>query len=433
MSEHRTTFHRRVQRGIPTEYRWAVWRAAMNVDARAIPGIYQHMVQVESQWQRVVEIDISRTFPDMPLFDKEQQHSLLRILHAYANYNPDVGYCQGMNFVAGLLMYVSMNEDFGETPRLEKEEEAFWLLVCLMEDGGLSGFYKRHFPLLRRYLWAFDELLVEHLPELHDHFNREHVQHAVYLHQWFLTLYINCLPRPMVLVFWDVIVCSGLELILPMTVSLLKVHKDTLLSLEFEDMIRFFKAMRLCEDPNCNAEAIACSVVAGGSTVTIPQRVLERLQAPLVCNEFDGDASPMSPMERGPPADIAATSRRAVSATDGSSSFGLAASYLNRLSSRNFSVPTFGDLGRVELPQGVLSWWEDARESLEKAAETATCGTTMGVGGRTAFPGSDCESPAMRPPEPGPPPRMQPLSPAAARQGDSDDTPRVSQQNLPGL
>merc|ERR1719188_2545062 len=116
------------------------------------PGVYQEHLQVENQWTRLIEIDIPRTFPDIPLFDKEQQFSLLRILNGFANFDPVVGYCQGMNFLAGLLLLVAQNGDFRESPKLEREEEAFWMLICLMSDFGLSGFYRRHFPLLRRYL-----------------------------------------------------------------------------------------------------------------------------------------------------------------------------------------------------------------------------------------------------------------------------------------
>ena len=39
-----------------------------------------------------------------------------------------------------------------------------------------------------RYLWAFDELVAASLPELHEHFCKENLQHSVYLHQWFLPL-----------------------------------------------------------------------------------------------------------------------------------------------------------------------------------------------------------------------------------------------------
>ena len=46
------------------------------------------------------------------------QAALRRVLRAYSYFDPEVGYCQGMNFIAGMFL------------TLMTEEEAFWLLVC---------------------------------------------------------------------------------------------------------------------------------------------------------------------------------------------------------------------------------------------------------------------------------------------------------------
>jgi hypothetical protein len=46
------------------------------------------------------------------------QAALRRVLRAYSVYDRDVGYCQGMNFIAGMFL------------TFMSEEEAFWLLVC---------------------------------------------------------------------------------------------------------------------------------------------------------------------------------------------------------------------------------------------------------------------------------------------------------------
>lgn len=337
------------------EYRWEVWKAALKMEDSMTPGRYQELLQVENQWTRLIEIDIPRTFPEMPLFDKEQQQSLLRILHAYTNLNPDVGYCQGMNFVGGLLLLVAQKGDFRQIPQPQKEEEAFWMFVCLMNmDAGmlkLQGFYRRRFPLLRKYLWAFDELVAAELPDLQEHFLQENVEHAVYLHQWFLTLFINCLPMPMVLVFWDVIVCSGLERILTITVALLKALKEVLLSMQFEDIIRFFKTLRAGEK-ECNSAAIGQLVVSRGSSIGMPDHVAAELKAPL----------------RTSPRSSSRTLSDDGDEPEGSTGADAAsAGGLDGIDEAPHTVlgnyfKQFGDL-----PQGVLSWWEEAKDNLQRA------------------------------------------------------------------
>jgi Rab-GTPase-TBC domain len=54
---------------------------------------------------------------DHPTTTPGGQTALRRVLRAYSYYDPEVGYCQGMNFIAGMFL------------TLMSEEEAFWLLV----------------------------------------------------------------------------------------------------------------------------------------------------------------------------------------------------------------------------------------------------------------------------------------------------------------
>ena len=53
------------------------------------------------------------------------------MLSAYSVYNPEVGYCQGMNFVAALLLLTA------------SEEDVFWMLVTLVGDVLPRRFYDR--------------------------------------------------------------------------------------------------------------------------------------------------------------------------------------------------------------------------------------------------------------------------------------------------
>lgn len=57
--------------------------------------------------------------------------SLQRVLRAYAVYDTEVGYCQGMNFLAGLLLTYMPNEAC-----------AFGGLVVLMQERKLRELYK---------------------------------------------------------------------------------------------------------------------------------------------------------------------------------------------------------------------------------------------------------------------------------------------------
>ena len=64
-------------------------------------------VSPDATFRRVrkqIDKDLPRTFPGHPLLDGIGRDALRRVLCAYALHNPAVGYCQGMNFLAALLL-----------------------------------------------------------------------------------------------------------------------------------------------------------------------------------------------------------------------------------------------------------------------------------------------------------------------------------------
>jgi len=350
-------FMRRARKGVPPEYRAEVWKTALNAEAHAKPGLYKELQTADDEFLHLIEIDIPRTFPEDPSFGAEQQKSLFRILKAYANLCPDVGYCQGMNFIVGLLLLVVQGGIFGQELPPEAEEETFWMFFSLMECSHLNGFYRRQFPLLKRYLWAFEEMISSTLPDLQQHFCKENLQHTVYLHQWFLTLFINSLPIPMVLVFWDAIICGGLQEILPISLSVLQLLQSTLLTMKFEEIVGFFKTMRSREQEDCDFESIGRIAVLGSDSIRIPDQILEVLHRPLPLRTDDMmERTPQSPPRRRLDSDEDfALSMISDCSTGATSSEGSAWDYLRQ----------------IRINPGVRSWWEDAKLGLGLGAETS--------------------------------------------------------------
>lgn len=280
MRTHPDRFRRRVRRGVPAQFRWEVWKAALHLNTHDVilSQDYPSLSSRQNEWTKTIEIDIARTFPDLKSFGEVQQKKLWRVLNAYASYNPGLGYCQGMNFVCGLLLIVS---DF-------KEEESFHVLAVLMDNAGLAGFYGDKLPLFRRYLHACDMLVKETVPDLREHFKRENVNAPVYLHQWFLTLFINCFPLSMVTIIWDVIISEGLEVVLRIAVSILQVLKDSLLAMQFEEIIKFFKMMKTYndEDGELNAFRIGQLLMKHSEHVKVPQNILDELRSDAPDEDF---------------------------------------------------------------------------------------------------------------------------------------------------
>lgn len=272
MQMHRSTFIRRFRRSVPHEFRWEAWKAVSDFNAikkfyennyksSGKMSLYESMAATESPFSNLIRTDIPRTFPELNVFDYYSQNQLFRILNAYSNYAPDVGYCQGMNFITGLLLLVS---NFNE-------EESFWVLAGLMKHYDLNGFYVEDFPLLKRYVKAFDILSEMHIPLLRRHFNAEGVSPPMYLHQWFLTLFVTNLPLKTVVVVWDYLLCEGIHSLLALTIGLLKTLESFLIKLHFEDIMKFLKSLKsngLCDDAK-----IGKMLVKKADTICIPTDV----------------------------------------------------------------------------------------------------------------------------------------------------------------
>ncbi|KAH8008914.1 hypothetical protein HPB51_007570 [Rhipicephalus microplus] len=144
---------RYVRKGVPREHRKQVWMvlsgaAAMQIEQR---GLYQSLLQQSRRPDLVetIQIDVPRTFPDNVYFQGggQQQKSLFNILVAYAHFNQGVGYCQGLNFIAGLLLLAT-----------EDEESSFWLLRALLERL-LPDYYGRHMTGLLTDIEVLAELI----------------------------------------------------------------------------------------------------------------------------------------------------------------------------------------------------------------------------------------------------------------------------------
>mmetsp|Transcript_63644 Transcript_63644/g.165430 ORF Transcript_63644/g.165430 Transcript_63644/m.165430 type:complete len:628 (+) Transcript_63644:33-1916(+) len=267
MRHHPVTFQRRLHRGVPPTLRWQIWKDACGYDWRGPVEQYDELCG-DSQWSPLIALDIGRTFSELPEFGESRQQSLRRVLNAYANHSPTVGYCQGMNFIAGLLLLVSGSE-----------RETFGVFVRLMDHDGLAGFYREDMPLLRTYVKACDRLVAEQLPELREHFLRESVPLALYLHQWFLTLFIKSFPLATVLVLWDVIICGGLPGILTIAVTILRVLKDGLLNLQFEEINSIFKAMKEQKSGEFLSYRIGQLLMRESTAVGLPEHIQEYLRS----------------------------------------------------------------------------------------------------------------------------------------------------------
>jgi len=143
----------------------------------------------------LVKQDLCRTFPFSDFYKDELNLARLgNVIVSYAALNREVGYCQGMNFLAGLLLQLS-----------DSEQETFWMLTLVMVRYNLQSLYMRDIPLLHLLKYQFEALLSEHAPRVQRHFQELYVSPELYAVKWFFSLFAYSLPVDTVYPLWDFI------------------------------------------------------------------------------------------------------------------------------------------------------------------------------------------------------------------------------------
>ena len=168
--------------------------------------------------------------------ENEQDRALLkRVLLAFARYNKSVGYCQGFNIIAALILEIVD----------KKEEDAFMCMIYLIDHILPEGYFTNSMHSLAIDMAVFRELLKTKLPRLFQHLNDLQYSSTspsmpkskstvfrrasatlippvttyeppltnVFTMQWFLTLFATCLPKTVLLRVWDSVYLEGSEIL----------------------------------------------------------------------------------------------------------------------------------------------------------------------------------------------------------------------------
>merc|ERR1712232_761828 len=109
------------------------------------------------------------------------RRSLGNVLRAYACHNPRVRYCQGLNFIAGLLLSVFADE-----------EQAFWALASAIQTLGIEDYYTHGMTLLRADVQVLTSLLAEKSPKTARLLSEHEVDLLTVCSEWHITWFSTC-------------------------------------------------------------------------------------------------------------------------------------------------------------------------------------------------------------------------------------------------
>ena len=152
----------------------------------------------------------------------EGQTKLFHILAVYAGkVNPEVGYCQGMAFVAAVMLMVM------------DEEDAFWALVAVMENKRyLEGYYSQNLARVQVDAEVFSKLVVAQEPALGAHLEQLGIHPLMYVTPWFMCVFTSLPCWDAVMSVWDLIVFKGVKTIMRVGLAIMQSCKEELLAMD---------------------------------------------------------------------------------------------------------------------------------------------------------------------------------------------------------
>mmetsp|Transcript_85489 Transcript_85489/g.151237 ORF Transcript_85489/g.151237 Transcript_85489/m.151237 type:complete len:892 (+) Transcript_85489:191-2866(+) len=220
------------RRGVPQRFRWKAWRALTGWSALYKPGEYERIVRRMPAANVVdsIDKDLDRTFPGIEDFDDQRKRELGQMLRAHANLFPKVGYCQGMNFVAGFILIAAGHSR-------DAPKDGFFLLIQMMVKYRANLLFCDGLPLLKLHTFQFRLGLEKLFPDVHRHFLDNQITAELYLTKWILTMFTQPLPFASAARVWDLLVCDGLQVMVLIALATVKLLKSRLLRLDTEGML----------------------------------------------------------------------------------------------------------------------------------------------------------------------------------------------------
>ncbi|XP_029967645.1 TBC1 domain family member 4 isoform X4 [Salarias fasciatus] len=234
--------YRALCQGLPKNRRGEVWlllshqhrlRHRLPQRQQAPDTAYYDLLKQLTAQQHAILVDLGRTFPTHQYFSAQLgagQLSLYNLLKAYSLLDTEVGYCQGISFVAGvLLLHMS-------------EEQAFDMLKFLMYDLGIRRQYRPDMVSLQIQMYQLSRLLHDYHRDLYNHFEEHEICPSLYAAPWFLTLFASQFPLGFVSRIFDFVFVQGLEVIFKVALCLLSSHEGEIVECDsFESIVDYLK------------------------------------------------------------------------------------------------------------------------------------------------------------------------------------------------
>ncbi|CAD8123015.1 unnamed protein product [Paramecium sonneborni] len=230
-----------------------IWQLFCSIDS-----IKQQIQQKNTSFQKYssqnnyfstkIDLDIPRALKNNKfLTSQENQNSLRKILIAYANYDPELGYTSGMNIIAANLLICydlrTNDEKFLEDVEIIdplRDENVFYLFIYIMVELNWRSVFIPGFPGITRMIKVLDLKFKNELPKLYAHFQDLNINLNACFQQQYLSLLMNEISWEISRMIFDILLFEGEVIIHTFLIGMLKYCQENLLKMQtFEQITNF--------------------------------------------------------------------------------------------------------------------------------------------------------------------------------------------------
>lgn len=222
-------FNLSIQDGLPSSLRPYIWinlAHAEKLKRNYSQNMYVKLISKSNPvYGSSISKDIERTFFNDEL-TSDSKKAIFNILKAYSEFDNEIGYCQGINFLVLQILTV-----------LQDESNSFWMLIYLMRDRGWRNLFLPGTPKLIKLMKHFEIAIKTNLPKLHQHLKKVGMgleDLCIIFPSYFTTIFSYQVLNSFSVRVWDLFFIKDEQAIVEILINLLSLNEDHILCLTVE-------------------------------------------------------------------------------------------------------------------------------------------------------------------------------------------------------
>ena len=178
-----------------------------------------------------IDRDLHRTFYNKKFTKGNGRQMLRNVLISIGFIRPEIGYCQGMNFIGGALINL-----------IDNEEKCFWIFLSFIDNINLNLLYLKNMPDFLIRVYQLKKFMEFYFPKLYNHLRRTQINIDLFFSKWLLTIFANYFPFDVLYKVWDVFIIDKWKALFKFCMIILFFMKEDMMKMDLGMFFDYFRS-----------------------------------------------------------------------------------------------------------------------------------------------------------------------------------------------